>query len=159
VEKIFEDCLMSSHKWMSRTNHYLIVMDTVKCVVGRREAELRKKGSKEYVSASDYYKVWSISGYLGQQKLRANTNFDSPGSQDNKLLYMYSQEYAEGLVGKIRHLVKFYSQHNKQLNLFVGRHMDANFSSETHPDSFFMRHMWDPSYRLKEVNSYPRLQH
>lgn len=114
---------------MSKESHYLIVMDTVKCVVGRREAKLRRNGSKEYVSASDYYKVWSISGYIGPQKFRSNTNFDEPGSQDNKLVYMYSQEYAEGLVGKIRHLIKFYSQHNKEMNLFVSRHMDSNFSS------------------------------
>ena len=54
-------------------------MDTIKCVLGRREVELRKKGSKEYVSASDYYKVWSWSDFLGQQKLRSYTNFDVIG--------------------------------------------------------------------------------
>ena len=81
VEKIFQDCLISSHKRTHSGSHYLIVMDTVKCVVGRREVELRKKGSKEYVSASDYYKVWSISGYLGQQKLHAITNFDLIGGR------------------------------------------------------------------------------
>jgi hypothetical protein len=80
------------------------------------------------VSASDYYRVWSMSGYLGQQKLRSNTNFDDHFSEDNKLVYRYSQAYAEGLVGKIRHLVKFYSQHNKELSLLVSRHINGDFS-------------------------------
>ena len=60
-------------------NNYLLSMDTINCVIGRREVELRKKGSKEYVSASDYYKIWSMSGFLGQQKLRSYTNFDVIG--------------------------------------------------------------------------------
>jgi hypothetical protein len=54
-----------------------------------------------------------MSGYLGQQKLRSNTNFENPGSEDNIFVYCYSQEYVEGLIGKVKHLVKFYSRHNK----------------------------------------------
>lgn len=42
---------------------------------GRREVTLGKQGQQAYNSASDYYKLWSMSGYLGQQKLRSSTNF------------------------------------------------------------------------------------
>jgi hypothetical protein len=64
----------------------------------------------------------------------------------------------EGLIGKVRHLFKFYSQHNKELTLFVGNHMDGDFSGEAHPDSFFMRYMWQKSFKLEEVNFYPKLK-
>jgi hypothetical protein len=36
VEKVFQGCLMSSHKWSTANWHYLIPMDAVKCVIGRR---------------------------------------------------------------------------------------------------------------------------
>lgn len=101
------------------------------------------------MGASDYYKIWSMSGYLGQQKLRSNTNFENPGSEDNLFVYRYSQEYVEGLIGKIRHVAKFYSSHNRELTLFVSRHMDGNFSSAAHPDSIFMRHMWNSKFKLE----------
>ena len=54
-------------------------MDLLNCVIGRKEVELLKKGIKEYVSASDYYKIWSVSGYLEMMKLSSITNFDVIG--------------------------------------------------------------------------------
>jgi hypothetical protein len=69
---------MYNNKWSTSNWHYLIPMDTIKCVIGRREvslAQLPKDAKKEFESASDYYRLWSMSGYLGQQKLRSNTNF------------------------------------------------------------------------------------
>lgn len=94
-------------------------MDTIKCVVGRREGQLVKEGNKEFVSASDYYKIWSMNGYLGQQKLRANTNFDRPGGDDNNIVYQYSQDYVEGITGKIRQVAKFYGYHNREMTRFL----------------------------------------
>ena len=79
MEKAFEDSMILANQWGRRGFTYLMAMDTISCVIGRKEVELRRKDSKEYVSASDYYKIWSVSGYLGQQKLRANTNFDVIG--------------------------------------------------------------------------------
>lgn len=64
----------------------------------------------------------------------------------------------EGLIGKVRHLAKFYSNHNKALSMFAGRHTDGNFTSEAHPESIFMRHMWHPKFRIDEVNFQPRLR-
>jgi hypothetical protein len=95
-------------------------MDTIKCVIGRREAKLLKEGKKEFFSASDYYKIWSMNGYLGQQKLRHNTNYNRPGSFDNSIVYHYSYEYLEGLIGKIKHVVKFYGPHNTEFSQFLG---------------------------------------
>lgn len=55
---------------MSPTDHYLWVMDSVKCVIGNKHLALMKEGKGEYAGASDYYKVWSINGFRGQQKIR-----------------------------------------------------------------------------------------
>ena len=60
---------------MTQSNHYLIVMDSIKCVIARKQQALVSAGKNEYVSASDYYKVWSMNGNLGQQKLRTKTNY------------------------------------------------------------------------------------
>ena len=158
VEKVFRECQMHSDKWSTNNWHYLIPMDAVKCVVGRREVALGKQGSSAFASASDYYKLWSMSGYLGQQKLRSNTNFERPGEQDNLFVYRYSQDYTEGLLGKVRHLAKFYSNHNRALSEFAARHADGNFTLDPHPESIFMRHMWHPKLRIEMVNSKPRLR-
>jgi hypothetical protein len=51
-------------------------MDSIKCVVGRKQMAIQAEGSNaKFKDASDYYRIWSMSGYLGQQKLRSNTNF------------------------------------------------------------------------------------
>lgn len=87
-------------------------MDAIKCVIGRRQVELSKGSPSEWGDASDYYRIWSMSGYLGQQKFRGNTNLENKGSDDHHFIYRYSQDYVEGLLGKVRHIAKFYSQNN-----------------------------------------------
>jgi hypothetical protein len=47
-----------------------MVMDSVKCVAGRKQLALEREGNKEYASASDYYRVWSLNGNIGQQKIK-----------------------------------------------------------------------------------------
>lgn len=64
----------------------------------------------------------------------------------------------EGLIGRVRHLVKFYANHNRALSEFAARHSDGNFSQDAHPQSIFMRHMWHPSLRIDTGNSQPRLK-
>lgn len=89
-----------------------------------------------------------MSGYLGQQKFRKNTNFENEGSNDHVFLYAYSQEYVEGIIGKVHHVTKFYSSHNDEISKFVTRHKDGNFSGDAHPESIFMRYMWKANYVL-----------
>jgi hypothetical protein len=62
---------------MSPNNQYLFVMDSIKCVMGRKQISLMKEAKGEFVSASDYYKVWSMNGFLGQQKLREYMNYEN----------------------------------------------------------------------------------
>jgi hypothetical protein len=49
-------------------------MDTIKCVIGKKEQELSNQ-KDAFSPASKYYKIWSISGYNGVQKFRSFTNF------------------------------------------------------------------------------------
>jgi hypothetical protein len=50
-------------------------MDAIKCVISRKELELRKKGQTTSVSpGSKYYKIWSMNGYFGVQKFRTFGN-------------------------------------------------------------------------------------
>lgn len=88
--------------WTNPNDLYLTSMDSLKNVIGRRQKELdqkaKEKGYNGPLSASEYYGIWSMSGYRGQQKIRAHTNFDNnyyhnPQSSDNVFLYRYSQEY------------------------------------------------------------------
>jgi hypothetical protein len=51
-------------------------MDTIKCVIGKREREMViGQKSDAFSPASKYYRVWSMSGYNGVQKFREITNF------------------------------------------------------------------------------------
>jgi hypothetical protein len=51
-------------------------MDSIKYVIARRQFLLEKEKIVGYADVSDFYKLWSISGQMiGQQKLRAETNF------------------------------------------------------------------------------------
>lgn len=45
------------------------------------------------MNAEDYYKLWSMNGYVSQQKLISHLNFDNFESDDQVYLYRYSQQY------------------------------------------------------------------
>jgi hypothetical protein len=78
-----------------------------------------KEGNGEFVSASDYYKVWSMNGFLGQQKLRDLTNYEKPWTGDPKFMYRYSQEYAEEVIGKVNHFYKIFSREGRHITRFI----------------------------------------
>lgn len=91
-----------------------------------------------------------MSGYLGQQKFRSSTNYENPGSDDHYFLYRYSQEYVEGLLGKVMHLTKLYGVPNKELNRYIERNILANrnFSHEYHSKSIFRKFIYDKDYPI-----------
>jgi hypothetical protein len=100
-------------------------------------------------SASEYYGIWSMSGYRGQQKIRINTNFDNsyyanPQSSDNVFLYRYSQEYTEGILGKANQLIKLYNWNIIHLNELVDHDFESGFTREIHPDSYCMKYLIGP---------------
>ncbi len=72
--------------------------------------------------------------------------------------YRYSLEYVEGLIGKINHAFKFFGTETREMNRFIGNHMDENFLSEAHPDSIFMRYIWNKDYSLTRKNNQPSLK-
>jgi hypothetical protein len=66
ILKIYkEECNITSDQWIKPSWHYLMVMDSVKCVAGRKQLALEREGNKEYAIASDYYRVWSLNGNIG----------------------------------------------------------------------------------------------
>jgi hypothetical protein len=59
----------------------------------------------------DYYKIWSINSFLGEFKLGSFTNYDNKDKKGfNYYLTRYSQEYVEGILGKINFLVKILNE-------------------------------------------------
>jgi hypothetical protein len=137
---------------MSPSRHYLFVMDSIKCVMGRKQISLMKEGNGEFVSAGDYYKVWSMNGFLGQQKLRDTMNYEQPWTGDPKFVYRYSQDYAEKALGKVNYLFKFYSLEGKEFNKFIMKN-HGNFTGEVHPDSFFMRYIWRKDFEIVSIDN------
>lgn len=54
---------------------YLMPMDTLMATIGKKQKEIKADPSSPYADASDYYKLWSINGYMGIQKFRDRTGF------------------------------------------------------------------------------------
>ena len=112
-------------------------MDAIKCVVGRKQKQLRDKPKGKFKQASDYYKIWSINGYRGQQKFRGHYNFDNTYdfrfNEHNTFLFHESVEYVEGLVGKVNQLGKLYSWGLKSLNEIVTRVVSSQNWEDVHP--------------------------
>lgn len=113
-------------RWTNKKDTYLAAMDSLKNTLGKKQTELKHKRQsdpsyKGPKSAHQYYGIWSMSGYRGQQKFRPHTNFDlnnfrNPYSSDNPFLYRYSKEYADGIIGEVNQLGKLYSWTIRHLN-------------------------------------------
>lgn len=54
---------------------YLMPMDTLKCVLGRRQKQISEDAASPWADASDYYKIWAINGFMGIQKYRHRTGY------------------------------------------------------------------------------------
>jgi hypothetical protein len=91
-------------------------------------------------------------------KFEKKSNYDLPGKAGNVYLYQYSHQYAESILGKFRHLSKFFGPENAHLADLLREHMDGNFEGVAHPDSVFMRYIWDKSYSLEMVGNHPQLR-
>ena len=66
-------------------------MDTISCVVGRREEYLAKNKNRDWVNAYHYYGFWQINGFLGSQKYRAYNNLEIAEWGFNPFLTEYSE--------------------------------------------------------------------
>lgn len=80
-------------RWTLADNHYLLAMDTAKCVLGRRQKKIEKQLNSKWINAADYYKLWSFSAYLAPTKMRSNLNYDDPGQKINAYIFRYPVEY------------------------------------------------------------------
>jgi len=107
----FDKCHITEYKWTTEKNHYLLGMDVAKCVLGKREDLIKTQTEPRYKDAMDYYKLWTISSFLGLFKLRYYTNYDNMNRKgEHYYLTRYPQEYAEGIIGKINFFIKIIGQ-------------------------------------------------
>ena len=140
--------------WTSKDNTYLAAMDSIKNVIAKKNKDIldqinRNTNYNGPKSGAEFYGVWSISGYLSQQKFSAHTNFDNtyyskPHNSDNVFLWRYSDDYVRGVIGKASGLIKLYGWNIKYINKFLLDNIDSNLTSEIHPLSYFSKHLYNP---------------
>ena len=94
IQKFFKTCDLGSHAWTSNGNLYLLIMDTIKCVLGRKEKQLQQEGSLKRGGATEYFGLWTIVGLVGPQKFRSYSNFEEPARNLQAYLTDYSMEYS-----------------------------------------------------------------
>ena len=61
-------------KWITWEEQYLLAMDTMKMVIGRKQYEIEHDPNSPWVNACHYYGLWAFSGNLGPQKYRKLMN-------------------------------------------------------------------------------------
>jgi hypothetical protein len=106
-------------------------MESLRITLGLKQKEIKLRPASPYgpQSAPEYYGVWSMSGFRGQQKFRPHTNYDKnsfrdPYSYDNFFLYRYSKEYTDGVIGKVHEMGKFYRWTIRHLTQFIEDNID-----------------------------------
>lgn len=69
-------CGILDHKWTDATYRYLSAMDSIKCVLGRRQIDIDRNPSKYGAvrHTNEYYGLWAMNGFTGQQKFRYQYN-------------------------------------------------------------------------------------
>ena len=119
---------------------YLLSMDSLKCVLGHKENEIKSNKLTGYVNANDYYKLWTINEYSGPQKYREINNVEEgiTGQYWNPLVSDYSQKYAMSLIGNRRiPFLKLISDFQKRLSVNFEENFYKNLpiSHSIHPES------------------------
>lgn len=88
-----------------------------------------------------------MSGYRGEQKFRAHTNFDNtnyqkPHNSDNIFIWRYPDNYVRSIVGDVDYLAKVYDV--KYLNKMVMENYGDKLGGEVHPVSYFCKYLYNP---------------
>jgi hypothetical protein len=50
-------------------------MDSAICVIGQKQMQIQKQGKTEWKNGMDYYKLWSMNGFLGPFKMWGSLNY------------------------------------------------------------------------------------
>jgi len=99
----------------------------------------------------NYYKLWSMSTFFGPFKIRSNMNYanlDRYGN--NPFLTRYSQQYVEGIIGKMHFMLKFVQQSRQRLSIFIEENFDK-LKEETHSQSLFIKYIYDAKGRFEKI--------
>jgi hypothetical protein len=99
----------------------------------------------------DYYKLWSMSSFIGPFKIRGNMNYANLDRNGNNPFFTrYSQQYVEGVTGKMHFLLKFISSTRQQILKFIERHFDK-LKEETHSQSLFMKYLYETEGKFEKT--------
>lgn len=93
--KILQDCGVDEFSWIEKKSQYLLVMDTAKCVLGRRQKMLDKDPNNKWINAAHYYGLWTFNSYLANTKLRYNRNYQNPKTIYNAYFMHYPLDYVD----------------------------------------------------------------
>ena len=122
-------------------------MDSMKMVLCRRQKQLESG----YSNAMDYYKMWSLHGYMGFQNYRNDFNLDNPDDMRlNLFLEEFSMEYARELVGETPHLLKLYGWDAPAVDGYIMQNYPHNNQS-FHPQSFVAVHLLAHNPTIRRV--------
>lgn len=127
-------------------------MDMIKYVLGCKQRQLTETKDPRFSDAADYYKMWSMNGYLGQQKFTRHTSYEG-GGHDNPYLRQYSQDDAEKMLGKVLHIVKLFNYPVRYLESSLTMHVFNNsMLSDFHKDSIFMKYLYNATrHKIERV--------
>lgn len=72
------------------------------------------------IQVTEYYGLWTMSGFVGPQKFRSHTNYDSQGLPQ-KIIYFWQRPIREVelILGEVKHLIKFYHFNMDELTKFI----------------------------------------
>jgi hypothetical protein len=90
---------------------------------------------------------------MGFFKLRAFTNYDNEDRRGlNFYLTRYSQEYAEGILGKFHFIIKIIGEDRPGISTFLLSH-SGNLLDDSHSQSIFRKYLYNEKYtKFKIVN-------
>jgi len=121
-----KECNIFSHKWTSPTDRYLTAMESLKCVIGRRQMDIDQHPEKYngIKHANDYYKLWTFNGFTGIQKYRYYNNYVNnfqkvDYNENNIMFHRFSEKYSDLVYGKTYKAIKLYGPNIASLNYFM----------------------------------------
>jgi hypothetical protein len=91
----------------------------------------------------DYYKLWTFTSFLGLFKLRYYTNYDNRDRKgEHYYLTRYSQEYAEGIIGKINFFIKIIGKERPSVSKFLLDNSGSRLLQASHSRSVFRKYLY-----------------
>lgn len=123
------ECRTNDMRWTNPYDRYLTAMDSLKAVIGCRQALVEKDPA--FKNAADYYKIWSFNGFTGLQKFRYYNDYTYAYggniNNDPEAIYRLSIDFNDATIGKVYKGIKMYSWNIRFLNTYLERYHSNKF--------------------------------